>query len=74
MSTYLYFDGMAWPNPDDPYEIEWRLRYGEPTKADRLVAASYIAAYRQLIQDSQRVRSDKIRQIRAALTEEGTNG
>ena len=29
-NSYLHFDGMSWPNPDDPALIEWRLRYGSP--------------------------------------------
>lgn len=67
MSAYLHFDSMAWPNPDDPGGVEWRLRYGEPTRQDLLVATSYIGAYRQLVQDTQATRNAKIAAIRAAM-------
>jgi hypothetical protein len=64
--NYLAFDGMCWPNPDDPDEKEWRLRHGTPTEADRMWAASVIGAYRQLIEDSGKVRDSKVRRIRTA--------
>lgn len=41
-------DGTVWPSPDDPREVEWRLRYGTPSEIDRLYAASVIHAYREL--------------------------
>jgi hypothetical protein len=64
---YVHFQGMTWPHPDDPTGIEWRLRHGEPTRSDLLVAASYIAAYRQLVvTDNRRRRDQKIRAIRDA--------
>lgn len=64
---YVHFDGMVWPHPSDPHETEWLLRYGDPTKPDLLLAASYISAYRQLVWDSQRVRNKKIRALRDAV-------
>lgn len=64
--TYLSFDGMCWPNPDDPREVEWRLRYGQPTRQDLLCAASFIGAYQQLVNDPQRVRNSKVTRIRVA--------
>lgn len=70
-SPYLHVDGMTWPHPGDPVGVEWSLRYGDPTESVRLLAASYIAAYRQLVADSQRVRNAKIAGIRAASLVEG---
>lgn len=66
--TFLTFDGMCWPHPDDPYEVEWALRYGQPTERQLLVAASFIESYRQLVYDPQRVRNSKIAGIRRAMT------
>jgi hypothetical protein len=57
---------MAWPNPADPGEVEWRLRYGTPTREDLLWAASTIAAYRHLVDMPQRMRNRRVGQIREA--------
>jgi hypothetical protein len=43
-------DGTVWPDPDDPGEVSWRLRYGTPSKEDLLWAASVVSAYRELCQ------------------------
>ena len=64
-NSYLHFDGMAWPNPDDPALIEWQLRYGSPAEV-RMVAASFVAAYKQLVEDPVRRRNEKVAGIRAA--------
>jgi len=64
-NSYLHFDGMAWPNPDDPALIEWQLRYGSPAEV-RMVAASFVAAYKQLVADPVRRRNGKVAGIRAA--------
>lgn len=69
MKTYLRFDDMTWPNPDDPMDIEWKLRYGQPTQSERHIAASMIAAYKQLVNDPQRRRNEKIAGIRKARDE-----
>jgi len=59
---------MTWPNPADPKEVEWRLRYGKPDRGDLLVAASFIAAYRHLVLDlPQRTRNQRVSELRAAL-------
>jgi hypothetical protein len=44
---YVHLDnGTVWPvNVGD---IEWRLRYGEPTRSDLLIAASVLAIYTQM--------------------------
>lgn len=65
--TYVAFDGMTWPNPADPLEVEWSLRYGAPSREQMLVAASVVAAYRQLVEDPQRIRSGKVATLRQAL-------
>jgi arylsulfatase A-like enzyme len=54
LKTYVNFDGTCWPNPLDPNEIEWKLRYGEPTKAELLQAASFVSAYKQLMHLTQK--------------------
>jgi hypothetical protein len=65
-SAFLHFDDMTWPNPEDPLMIEWKLRHGEPTKNELMVAASMIAAYKQLVYDTVARRNAKVRGIRAA--------
>jgi hypothetical protein len=54
MKTYVRFDDTVWPNPLDPNDIEWKLRYGEPTKAELLQAASFLGAYKQLFTITQK--------------------
>lgn len=79
ISSYVRFgegdDRVMWPHPADPNDIEWRMRYKDPelyddSKGARLVAASYIHAYRELVRLPQRQRNKVIQQIRAAATEE----
>lgn len=70
-SSYLRFDGMTWPNPVDPNGVQWRLRYGTPSKSDLLVAASFMHAYSHLIELPRREREQRISALRAAATEEG---
>lgn len=65
--AYLHFDGMAWPNPIDPLDVEWSLRYGTPTREQLNVAASMIAAYKQLVEDPKTRRDAKVAGIRRAL-------
>ena len=69
--THLRFDGMTWPNPSDPLAVEWTLRYGTPTRAQLHVAASMIAAYKQLAWiDAQRERNRKVTALRQAMKED----
>lgn len=50
MSLFTHFDEMCFPQPGEQLsEIEWRLRYGLPSKQDLLVAASAISAYSELV-------------------------
>ena len=64
--SYLRFDEMTWPNPDDPGEVEYALRYGSLKRSHELVAASFIAAYRQLVNLPRRERDERVAAIRAA--------
>lgn len=68
-SSYLLFDEMAWPNPNDPNGIEWQLRYGD-ARSVRLVAAGYVSAYKQLIELPQRTRNERCSQIKKAMDDE----
>lgn len=70
-ASYLAFDGMTWPNPHDPRGVEHRLRYGGETQTDLVVAASFIAAYRQLVDLPRRTREERITGIRKALDDLG---
>ncbi len=70
-SGWLHFDGMTWPDPDDPLSAEWALRYGTvPDRAQLNYAASVIAAYQQLVRDPVRRRNEKVSGIRAAMAAE----
>lgn len=62
----LRFDGMTWPNPDDPAEVQWRLRCGDPCKHDLLAAAQFMHAYAHLVGMPGRERDQRVRQIRDA--------
>lgn len=77
-NSFLHFGDMTWPNPDDPGLVEWLLRYGDPpTPEIRNVAASFVAAYKQLINDPAKVRNAKVSAIRRAAREsreESTDG
>jgi hypothetical protein len=47
-------NGTTWPDPSDPLEVEWKLRYGTPERSDLLWAASVIGAYKHLMEGQQR--------------------
>ena len=68
---YAFFDGMTWPTGDiqcDGGTLVWLLRHGEPSRADLLVAASIVSAYRALIHDkSQDQRNEIVSKIRMAV-------
>lgn len=67
-SSFVRFDGMTWPNPTDPNDVQWRLRYGQPSKADLLVAASFMHAYAHLIDLPERERNRLVTAVRAMVT------
>lgn len=57
--TYLNFDEMAWPHPADPSEVQWRLANATANLTDQRLAASYVAAFRRLV-DADRAERDKL--------------
>jgi len=57
-------DGSVWPNPNDPSEVEYRLRYGTHKE---LTAASYIAAYKELVFSTIKHRNEICAALKAAL-------
>lgn len=65
-SPYVQFDGMTWPHPNDPAEVEWRLRYGTLSRDINMTAASYVEAYRHLIRMDRRTREKRIAELRKA--------
>lgn len=67
--VYLHFEDMTWPNPNDPSEIEWRLRYGTPTRSDLLLVASFMGAYRHLVGLPVRTRNKRISSLRSKLSD-----
>lgn len=55
MKAYIKPDEeTVWPNPKDPCEIEWKLRYGTLTKSEMMIAASYIQAYKSFFEKTQK--------------------
>ena len=63
--------GGTWPTPMDHPDssLEWRLRYAPDNQLpnDRLLAASVVSAYRQLIMLPQKERNAVIRELRIAI-------
>lgn len=53
--AYIHFDEMCWPLPSP--DLEWRLRYGNPSRDDLLGAASFVAAYAALLRKSDKRRN-----------------
>jgi hypothetical protein len=64
---FINWNSMSWPlhieNDDD--SVEWRLRYGQPTKQDLLVAASIMSAYRTLVTCTQKKRMEVVAVLRS---------
>lgn len=62
---YLLFDDMCWPTAGAACgDLEWTLRYGEPTRQQLLCAASVLAAYRQMVYDSREKRQRVIHMLK----------
>lgn len=62
-------DDSVWPRAggDRMESLEWALRYGEPSRQDMLLAASVLAAYRQMVLvDTEKRRVEVVRALRAA--------
>jgi len=68
MSSYVKLDDCVWPNPKDENGIQWKLRYGQPTKEDLLVAASFLSAYKALFFMSQKDAMIKINKIKRSIS------
>ena len=67
-SSYIRLDeGTVWPDPTDPNEVQSRLRFGTPDKRDFLVAASCMSAYRELVTQTTRRRTQVCRALNARL-------
>jgi len=65
-------DGSSWPRPalesDERYGVGHILRYGTPTRADLLAAASIIDAYGYLVAETTCRERDRVcREMRASL-------
>jgi hypothetical protein len=59
-------DWMSWPNPDDPGEVGWRIRYGRPDHADLMFASDVLGAYAHLFGMPAKTRDARFRQVKAA--------
>ncbi len=55
---YIIIEDMSWPMPDN--ELEWKLRYGNPTRTEILQAASILSAYSQMTLFDTKKKRDKI--------------
>lgn len=67
--AFRSFDGMAWAVPGECLDdLEWMLRYEEKdtvfTMNDRVVIASFLDCYRELIKLPERERNKRIRELR----------
>lgn len=61
------FGGMCWPAPSEAMgDLAWRMTWapGETTKQDRIMAASIISAYMQMVSDPESKRRRVIRELR----------
>lgn len=66
---YIIIEDMSWPMPDN--ELEWKLRYGTPTKAELLQAASILSAYSQItLFDTKKQRDKRCEKITDEAIEE----
>lgn len=64
-----HFGGMSWPRPCEEFdEVNWRLRYGTPSRSDLYLAASVLSAYRELIVATEKHRRMVVRTLRASMT------
>lgn len=68
--SFASFDTMCWPLPGERCgDIEWKLRYapGTLTRADQLVTASILSAYREMVAMPETRRRPILRRLREAL-------
>ena len=57
-------DETVWPLPG---ELEWTMRYGDPTCGERMRAASIISAYKTIILATQKRRNQVVKELRANI-------
>lgn len=71
MRLYAKIGEMVWPCPGRELDdVEYSLRHGTPTRSQLMVAASVMAAYRQMILDTAKKRAYVVRSLRVeSLTE-----
>ena len=65
--AYRHFEGMVWPVPGERLdELEWLLRFSDSavSMSDRLVIASYLSAYRELVALPGKLRDARVRELR----------
>lgn len=64
-SYYKHFNGMCWPVASEEMgELEWRLRYSSITEGEKMVVASVMSAYRELLSLPQNKRNEIIKELR----------
>jgi len=64
-NLFINFDDMCWPKPGGGLsELSRRLGLGIATKQDMLCACSVLAAYQQMINDTQKKRNYVVKMIR----------
>jgi hypothetical protein len=58
---------MTWPIHEEGEDdsVQWRLRYGHPTREDILYAASVMSAYHSLVNSTRNKRDEVVRELRA---------
>lgn len=67
--SYIQIKDTVWPDPNDPDEVEWRLRHGTPTRSDLLIAASFMHAYRTLVHQKAKWRNEVIVRLKTPQRE-----
>lgn len=63
--SFVHFDNMTWPSCNDK-ELAWRLLHipGAITEADMRMAASYIGAFKALLERTQKERNSLCKKIK----------
>lgn len=74
--AYLRIQDMTWPSPEHAGDLEYKLRYSSEyiTRGDQLVAASILAAYRELVSMTAERRRRIVRLIREAESHDISRG
>lgn len=71
VGAWVTFNGRTFPGVGEALgELEWTLRYGEPTQTQLLAAASVLHAYCFLVKTTNRDRLDVTRRLKAMAAEE----